>query len=83
MPDSITASSHALVREVTASPVQRVQRVLIVANQTADNAALVAELCEPGPRGPFAFGPLGGRQVRLRVSEGPGIQRKHLHRRPA
>jgi GABA permease len=52
MPDTVPASGHAPVRKVTAVPVHR---VLIVANQTANSPALIAELRDRARRGPVSL----------------------------
>jgi GABA permease len=50
--DTIPADSHALLRKVNPLPVQR---VLVVANQTATSPALITELRDRAQRGPVRF----------------------------
>jgi GABA permease len=52
MSDAIAAQSPADLREVTSLPVQR---VLVVANQTATSSPLITELRIRAKRGPVAF----------------------------
>lgn len=52
MLDTNPASDHGSLREINRSPVQR---VLVVANQTATSATLIRELRDRGDRGPVHF----------------------------